>query len=338
MITMTTTPTNNTFPKIAVIGAGLSGITVARSLENDAEVTIFEKSRGVGGRMATRRNGPHAFDHGAQYFTIRSQEFKAFIQPLIESGIIAPWEAQHAQYDGSQIVDTDRWKTGESRYVGVPGMNSVVKHLSNGITILRNTRITSLTKEEKWILKDEQDQRHGEFDWVISTIPAPQAKLLLPPTASYYADIAAVSMRSCFAVMLGFADPPPITHQVIHIKNADISWIALNSHKPGRANTHTVVIHSSEEYAEAHSNADHDKISKHLCSEVQRITGIALDSAIHTAVHLWRYANNATREPLPVFIDYDLQLASCGDWCCGGRVEGAFTSSYRIVQEINRVL
>ena len=70
--------------KIAIIGTGITGITIAQNLKDFATVSLFEKSRGVGGRMALRRSGQYEFDHGAQFFTAKSENFKKFISPLIK--------------------------------------------------------------------------------------------------------------------------------------------------------------------------------------------------------------------------------------------------------------
>ena len=83
--------------KIAVIGAGLSGLTVANQLKQHADVTVFEKSRGTSGRLSTRRAEPFIFDHGAQFFTAKTDAFKSHIKPLIEAGIVAPWNARVVQ-------------------------------------------------------------------------------------------------------------------------------------------------------------------------------------------------------------------------------------------------
>lgn len=69
-------------PRFAVVGAGLSGLMCARTLQDHGlDVTVFEKSRGLGGRMANRRAEPNLrFDHGAQYFTARDHNFALYVQ------------------------------------------------------------------------------------------------------------------------------------------------------------------------------------------------------------------------------------------------------------------
>ena len=121
--------------KIAIIGAGLAGITVANLLKDYAEVKIFEKSKGPGGRMSTRRRENYSFDHGAQYFTAREEPFQKFIQPLIEQGVIEIWNTRYAKFDGANIISASRMSSQEPRYVGVPGMNNILKFLAQGIKI-----------------------------------------------------------------------------------------------------------------------------------------------------------------------------------------------------------
>lgn len=318
--------------KIAIIGAGLSGLSLARMLQERAEVTLFEKSRGLSGRMSTRRVEPYCFDHGAQYFTARTPAFQNFIQPLIEAGVVERWNARYVKFDGEKVVERKNWIDDEPRYVIVPGMNRIGQHCSQGLNIQLNTRITSLARHDAWQLTDEEGRRYAGFDWVISTAPSPQAIALLPDTFHYHAAISAIEMQPCFSLMLGFEQGLALDFDAAHVMNADVSWIAVNSHKPGRADPFTLVVHSSAQYASKHIDDDREQVIQHLIAETSRIIGFDIGSAAnYAAVHGWRYANNASRAAQStVFIDFQHQLAVCGDWCLGGRVEGAFTSALNL--------
>ena len=95
--------------KIAIIGAGLSGLTAAHQLKHVAQVKLFDKSRGVGGRMSTRYAGDYEFDHGAQYFTARDPRFQDAVEAAIEQGVVAPWDGRAVyKKDGAMIADTRR--------------------------------------------------------------------------------------------------------------------------------------------------------------------------------------------------------------------------------------
>ncbi|MDD7805168.1 MAG: FAD-dependent oxidoreductase [Endozoicomonas sp. (ex Botrylloides leachii)] len=321
--------------RIAIIGAGLSGLAAAHLLKDYAEITIFEKAHGVCGRMSTRRAKPYYFDHGAQYFTTRTKSFQDFIQPLLDQGIIERWNARYIKFRGNQVIEKKNWCDEEPRYVGVPGMNHPAKFLAKGLSIHLNTRIVSLNHRGTWQLKDNQDQKYSDFDWVICTVPSPQAEELIPKCFKYYADIKAVEMRPCFSLMLGFKQRLPIDFEAAHITKSDLSWIAVNSHKPQRPDPFTLVVHSSEDYAEKHIDDDRDQVMQHLINETSRIVGQDVSHANYKTIHGWRYANNADKKKKnSLFIDQKLKLAACGDWCLGGRVEGAFTSAYELTKHI----
>ena len=112
----------------------------------------------------------------------------------------------------------------------------------------------------------------------------------------------------------------------------------MNSHKPGRTDRFTLMVHSSEEYSEAHIDDDRETVMQHLMNETSNVIGHDVSIADYKTVHGWRYANNAKRENFHIFLDPDLKLAACGDWCFGGRVEGAFTSTYNLVNAMKEVV
>ena len=321
--------------KIAIIGAGLSGLTFAHLLQDYADITLFEKARGVGGRMSTRRAEPYFFDHGTQYFTARTKRFQDFIQTLIGKGIIERWNARYVKFIGNQIIEKRNWLDEEPRYVGVPGMSHIAKFLAQGLNIHCNKRITSLNRQGTWQLIDEAGQQSQGFDWEICTAPPPQAVDLLPDSFKYHADIQVIKMRACFSLMLGFEQSLPLDFEAAHVTDSDLSWIAVNSHKPQRPDLFTLMVHSSEDYAEAHIDDDRDQVIKHLINETSHIIGQDVSQANYKNIHGWRYANNADKKQKnSVFIDQDIKLAACGDWCLGGRVEGAFTSAYNLTKYI----
>lgn len=321
--------------RIAVIGAGFSGLSIAHLLKDYADITVFEKARGVSGRMSTRRADPYFFNHGAQYFSVSTKLFQNFLQPLLDQGIIEPWNAHHVEFKDKVFVRKLNLSDKEPRYVGVPTMNQVAKFLANKLHIHINTRIVSLSHHGTWQLTDEQNQQYSGFDWVICTAPAPQASELLPESFKYHTDIKAVKMLGCFAVMLGFEQSIPIEFETAHVTDSDVSWIAVNGYKTKRSDPFTLLVHSSEEYAEAHIDHDREKVMQHLIAEASGIIGSDVSTAAYQTIHRWRYANNAEKkQQISIYLDRDHKLAACGDWCLGGRVEDAFTSAYELAQNM----
>ena len=131
--------------RIAIIGAGISGLTLAQQLKEHADVVVFEKARGVGGRMSTRYADPFYFDHGTQFFTARSMAFQAFIAPLIGKGLIAEWKGKVVTFQADNTVKDRLWF--EPHYVAVPHMNSLGRYLAEGLDIRLDTEIAPLVEK-----------------------------------------------------------------------------------------------------------------------------------------------------------------------------------------------
>lgn len=320
--------------KIAIIGAGFAGLSIAHLLKNAAEITLFDKARGVGGRMATRRSDHYVFDHGAQYFTARTEAFQNFIRPLMKENIITPWHASYAKIRDSNIIESRSWKHDLPRYIGINGMNKVAKYLAKSFSVHLRTTITSLDHHGQWQLMDANAQRHGPFDLVIMTLPAPQASALLPTTFQYYRDIQPVKMLGCYALMLGFAKKIPLAFEAAHVIDSDLSWIAVNSSKIKIPDPFTLIVHSSSDYAEKNLTTDDHTVLKHMLETTHKTIGHDLEGADCKILQRWRYASNTEPSSQAAFFDPKLKLGVCGDWCFGGRVEGAFSSAHSLANMI----
>lgn len=309
---------------IAIIGAGLAGLSLARALPSGADVTLFEKSRGIGGRMATRYAGDYEFDHGAQFFTAKSTAFQSALAPFQDAGSVQPWPANVA-------LIGDARETSAQRYVSAPRMNTLCKSMAEGLSLKSKVQIAKLEKQNaQWILIDSDGQSHGPFDWVISAAPAPQTEALFPSEFAGHTALKSVRMAGCFSLMLGFEAPISLPWPAARIARKPVGWMAVNSAKPGRATGHSILIQSSNDWAQAHLEDDRDSVQAALMESAMEISGADLASASHIALHRWRYA--AT--PVPAGTDYLLdetnKLAACGDWCLGSRVEAAFTSGHSL--------
>jgi len=332
--------------RVAVIGAGLSGLVAARELRTCAEVTVFEKSRGLGGRMATRYGAGFEFDHGAQFFTARSPEFQAFLEPLIAHGTVACWRARFAELERNVVTATADWDDAYPHYVGAPRMNAIGACLADGLAngvanrmaIRRNTTVAQLDHgADGWGLADSDGYELGRFDWVVCAMPAAQTAALLPADSRLRRMAEKVRMRACYSLMLGFDHPLPLPWQAALVHRADISWISVNSSKPQRADRFTLVVHSTNAYADANLDADQLSVRDHLLAEVSAVTGFDCGQASFGPLHRWRYANVDQQSGPACLVDDQTQLAGCGDWFQRGRVEAAFLSGLEVAKNL-RVL
>ena len=324
--------------RVAIIGAGISGLVVARSLIDRCEVTLFEKSRGVGGRVATRYAGDWEFDHGAQFFTARTADFKEFLAPLIPATAISSWNAEFVEIDAGVIAARRTWDEHYPHFVATPRMNALGKFLANGLDVRVGVEVAGLTRTRgAWCLAAADGSTLGKYDWVVSSAPAAQSAALLPRDSLLQEHARRAILSGCCALMLGFDEAPDIGWQAALVRRAPISWISVNSSKPGRRSKFSVVVHSTNDWANRHLDDEYDVIKANMLDSASAVLGIDAAAAAHKEIHRWRYANIDAQVTAPQ-VDAEKRVAACGDWFVRGRVEGAFTSALRLTRELDQLI
>ena len=317
----------------------MAGIVIARRLGDLAKTTVFEKSRGVGGRIATRYAGEFEFDHGAQFFTARAPCFHRFLQPLIDKGVVADWPAQFVEIDRDRVINKRQWNADLPHFVGVPRMNEIGKFLSRDLDIKLGTAITAVRREGgRWTLIDNSDNAFDGYDWVVLGAPAPQTAALSADNPELNSLCNERELLGCFSLMLGFESPLELPWQAAVVQNSDISWVSVNSSKPGRKSPFTLVVHSTNEWASTHIDEDTDRVREHVLSEASVACGKDLRDSVYCQLHRWRYANIAKQSGPTCFINDETKLAACGDWFVHGRIEAAFSSASDLASQLGERL
>ena len=319
---------------IAVIGAGVAGLLCARTLtDHGARVTIFEKSRGVGGRCATRRVDAWCFDHGAQYFTVRDPRLAPFIESWRQQGLIALWQGALAVREAGQWQPA---KSGVHRWVAVPGMSALGAHLAADLLVHRNTMVERIERAgHRWRLIGGLGDELGAFDVVLACVPAPQALQLLAPNAPALAQvIATAEMHPVWATMLVLAERPAVAWDGAFLNDDEtLSWISRNASKPGRGFGETWVLHATREWTIRHLEDSADSVSDAMMTAYHAATG-STAVPVHAVSHRWRYAQPDPVVAAPALYDAELGLGAAGDWCGGARVEGALLSGIALAERV----
>lgn len=325
---------------IAVIGAGLAGLSCAQALlQAGHTVHVFDKARGPSGRMSTRRaeddNGPWQCDHGAQYFTARDPAFRAEVARWQQAGVAALWNARLASFDGTA------WTTPATpleRFVGTPRMTSpaawLVQHLGAPALAQWQTTVQRLDHTEGgWAITSAEHGLHSpRYSAVLLAVPAPQAVPLLAPVSPAGAAIAASArMRGSWAVMLRYASPVALPWEGAFINTGPLRWVARDSSKPGRTGQETWLLHASAEWSEAHIEDSAEAVTSALLAAFAALGGPA---PVAATAHRWRYADTEPALTQGSWWDAQMRLGLCGDWLHGGKVEGAWLSGRALAQQV----
>lgn len=306
-------------PRIAILGAGLSGLVCGAQLRDAGYCpVVYEKSRGLGGRLATRRGPSGAFDHGAQYITARSPRFREFLERLVAAGAAAHWSPKGR--DGAHP-----W------YVGTPGMSALVRPLADGLDIRQPARVTAVRQTgDLWHLEFEDGAQDGPFDQIISTLPAPQSAVLLAKVPGIDA-LSQVKIHPCWALMLSLSRPPEGGPDSFRPEAGPIAWAARDSSKPGRAaTTETWIVHATPDWSKAHLERDPAEVIELLTPAF--ISSVGPTSVTAAAAHRWRYAMTARALGQPVLSLAQDTLLVGGDWTLGARVEAAYESGLHLAE------
>ena len=319
--------------KVAVIGSGLSGLIAADQLNEIYDVKLFEKARGVGGRMSTRRADPYQFDHGAQYFTARSKMFQAFLKPHIDSGLVQEWQPKILTLEKGQKPYKRDWF--EPHYVCSPKMNSLCKQLSKSVESQFSVEISGLSRHDGvWTLEDKSGEFHGPFDWIVMAVPSHQAINLLPNNFQHLEAICDVQMTGCYSVMLGFEVLPKLNCDIAMPKDSLVQWIAVNSTKPGRDTAPSILIQTTNKWADVHIDENVEDMAAIIVHEFCELSGVSAKEITHQVCHRWKYADTLIPAKEEFFLDHNLNIGVCGDWCIKGRIESAYLSAHKLCNKI----
>lgn len=321
---------------VAIVGAGVAGLACGRELAQcGASVQIFEKSRGLGGRLATRRvDEIGGFDHGAQYFTVRDERMQKWLNIWSDAKCVAEWQGQMVVLDRGKVTPE---AAGTRRFVGQPTMNALAHEMARDLVVKCNTVITRVEKRATdWCLATQDGLVYSGFDSLILTPPAPQTRKLLqgcPP--GLFAQIEDVSFHSCWALLLSFATSLSLPFDGAFVHNSPLSWVARNSSKPLRGPVETWIAHGSPAWSAANLELDPSDACQRLVEAFEEATGVAKQELRYATAHRWRYSGPV--EVLPQRYDYDdaNQVGICGDWCGGPRVEGAVLSGDLLAQHLH---
>jgi renalase len=332
---------------IAMIGAGISGLTCARSLSDaGCNVVVFEKSRGAGGRVATRRtelgdSNLTIVDHGAQYFTVRHERMAEAVDRWRQWGVVALWDGRIGVSTGGVLSDS---APSVERWVGTPTMSAIGKFLAHGLDVRLQTRVTRMDRNEgRWQLFDEEDRSLGQFATVLSCAPPAQSAALLVTALRAHEETGAgrllskvqrVTMTPCWAVAVTFEERLSVPYDGLFVRESTLSWLARDSSKPGRGDVETWVLHASGSWSSENEELPAHSVGEQLTTAFWKATGAIPQAPKHVFAHRWRFAAPVEPLPEPHLFDPVEGLGCCGDWCGGPRVEGAYLSGLSLAKAV----
>jgi renalase len=321
---------------IAIIGAGLAGAAAGRSLQEAGhQVALFDKGRGPGGRMSTRRMetalGTVRLDHGAQFFTVRGEGLTKAVAGWAAAGACAPWQGKLIKIGAD---GTSEPLGGDDRYVGVGGMNQVVKAALEGLDARFGRQVLAIEGGPgAWVLRFAEGEREGPFEVVLVAVPAEQTGPLISDWVPHMArEAEAVRSAPCWAAMAVFDSPVEADFDAARLETGPLSWISRETSKPGRGGPEAWVLHGSPAWSKTHLEETADEVAQALLTAFA--DHASFTTPISLTAHRWRYAQIETPAATGFGLSEDLGLGVCGDWRLGPRIEFAYRSGAALADAI----
>ena len=304
--------------RIVVVGAGLSGLTAAADLAAGGhDVTVFDKGRSPGGRMATRRIAGARVDHGAQFFTIRSDAFAQRVEPHREDGLVYEW-CRGFSADGD----------GYPRYAVRGGMNALAKQMAAGLDVRCGSLVFAIRPggDRAWSVSLD-DGSALDADAVVVTCPTAQSySLLVPAGVELPEALIRTEYDRTIGVLVALAGSPTVPEPGgVQNPNDVLSFVVDNVRK-GISDAPALTLHANAAWSESHWDDSHAELSSALLQAADDFVRAA--EVIEAQVKKWRFATPRTIWPEPCWMAPDTRgpLVLAGDAFAGPKVEGAVLS------------
>jgi predicted NAD/FAD-dependent oxidoreductase len=344
--------------ELAIIGAGVAGLAAARRLREilpDLQITLYEKSRGLGGRAATRRRDGFTFDHGAQCFKTPSAALEQFIRAELDAqdlfDITKPvWVFDQA----NTIAEGDPLQNAEAKWCYRGGMNTLGKLLGSGLQVRREVRIGSIHQQAQgWNLFDERGNTVGHADLLLFTAPGPQSADILAASqfssasdrqAQLINTLQQATYRRCLSFAFGYDQ---IVHRPYYaLINTDrqhpIAWLALEHTKGEQrcpAGHSLLIAQMSPHFSSTSWDAPIEQIGPQVNQLVGDLLAEDLGPPLWADRQGWRYALPDGKASAAELDTPKLGLFFAGDYSAGlGRVHVAIEEGWRAADAIRAQL
>lgn len=321
---------------VLIVGAGLSGLMAAHELDaRGLSTLLLDKGRSVGGRLATRRVGPGRADHGAQFFTVRSPEFQAWVERWWAEGLVFAWSTG---WSSGSLVDAS--SDGHPRYAVRGGMNALAQHLAQGLDVRVETQVTSVTPTaDGWQATDQTGQLFSGRVLLL-TAPVPQSLALLAASGVALAgrdreDLERIEYAPSLAGIFWLDRPLHLPEPgALQRSNAPIAWIADNQRKGISPEATLATVHAAPEISRIVWQAPEQVVLESLYDGLRPFLAPGTQ-VVESQLKRWRYAMPVELYPERVLLAAGLPpLAFAGDAFGGSRVEGAALSGLAAGQRL----
>ncbi len=317
-----------------VIGSGISGATIANLLNKKHTVDLYDKARGLGGRSSFKRlDNQRGFDHGTQYFSPKTTEFKRFTNKLIEKKILKIWGGNH-----KFLSDKKKENKKHVKVIGRKGNNDISKYLLKNVRCYFQSELKKINfQNRKWNLTFN-DGKMKNYENLILTCPFPQLKKLSKKYIKNSFINENIKMDANITILIEIKKTN-LGYSSFLFNDRILGWAGYeNSKKRFKSKSDLWTLQSTFNWANKKINQN--KVlkktnAKILIDKFFKLTGIKRTKILFSLNHGWKYSSNSKPLKLKSYWNSRLNLGVCADWFNGPRLESGWISANDLYKKIN---
>ncbi|MDA9222754.1 NAD(P)-binding protein [Candidatus Pelagibacter sp.] len=318
-----------------IIGSGISGATIAKSLSKKYSLDVYDKARGVGGRSSNKKlNKNESFDHGVQYISPKSIQFKSFIKSLISKKILKKWRGNHIFLNDNKKEDKSHIKI-----IGRKGNNAISKYLLKNINCNFSSEVIKIANRKKVWEISFSDGSIKFYKSLILTCPFPQLKKLSKKYIKHSFINKRIKMDANITVMMT-TKKSKLNVSSYFFNDKILGWAGNENSKmrfKSKNDLWTLQSTSSWAHKEINKNRDNNKLNtKTLIEQFFKLTGIKKTKVLFSLNHGWKYSFNSKPLRIKSYWNSSLNLGVCADWFVGPRLESGWISAQNLFNKINK--
>jgi len=331
---------------IGIIGASISGLIAGKRLAQAGhEVTVIEKNRSLGGRLATVNLDGMNLDYGISHFEAKTKTFQTFVDELLDEGNAKIWTEEFSLHDGENFYEVDPNADVENHYISPKGMQSIARDLSRWVDVKSQEKAGGLTyigpdrrKKRSWMI-NLTDISVFECDAVIIATPAVEAYGVIQTSQNRTAArriirvIDEIKYDRSFALAATFDQEVPDWKGIV-CEHSPLKWIGNESSKQEESEQTGLLIQSTTEFFRKNEEVDDETVIEQMLEEAAKVVGPWAHQPKSTYLHRWKYfrALNPVNEFFMELEMEDAPLALIGDYLGGNSLENAFVSGYNLAE------
>ena len=318
-----------------IIGSGISGATIAKALSKKFSLDVYDKARGAGGRSSNKKlNKNESFDHGVQYISPKSDEFKKFIKSLISKKIVKKWPGKHL------FLNTDKKEDKKHiKIIGKKGNNAISKYLLKDINCNFNSEVIKIFNKNKVWEIYFSDGSKKLYKSLILTCPFPQLKKLSKQYIKHSFINQRIKMDANITVMMT-TKKSKLNISSYFFNDKILGW-AGNENSKMRFKSKNDLWTLQSTYLWANKKIDKNRENKKLNTKIMieqffKLTGIKKTKVLFSLNHGWKYSSNSKPLGIKSYWNSSLKLGVCADWFVGPRLESGWISAQDLFNKINK--